>query len=258
MRVDSVRKMNELLGKEFETNNFGKCFVIDYKSSKEVFVMFYDPVCVVRCHLGTLNKGQIKNPLVPTFYGKGLIGIGKYGKSDSRVFSLWRSMLGRTCCLSIQKRQPTYKNTSVCDEWLNFQNFAEWCYGQKLLKAKDDKGSYYQLDKDLLLKGNKIYSPETCCFVPPLLNNLIRPKSISNGDYPIGVRPNRKTDRFEAKVVLFDKSKYLGLFDTTEDAFQAYKKAKEVHIKEVAEKWKDRIDSKVYQALLNWEINIDD
>ena len=113
MRIDSVRKMNELLGKEFETNNFGKCFVIDYKSSKEVFVMFYDPVCIVKCHLGTLNKGQVKNPLVPTFYGKGFIGAGKYSKSDYRAFSLWRSMLGRTSCLSIQKRQPTYKDTIV-------------------------------------------------------------------------------------------------------------------------------------------------
>lgn len=258
MRVDSVRKMNELLGKEFETNNFGKCFVIDYKSSKEVFVMFYDPVCVVKCHLGTLNKGQIKNPLVPTFYGRGFMGIGKYGKSDSRAFSLWRSMLERTCCLPFQQRRPTYKNTSVCEDWLDFQIFAKWCYGQKLLNAKDDKGNYYQLDKDLILKGNKIYSPETCCFVPPVLNSLIRSKPISTSDYPIGVRPHRKTGRFVAKVVLFDKNKHLGLFDTAEDAFQVYKKAKEVHIKEIAELWKDRIDSKVYQALLNWEININD
>ena len=185
MRIDSVRKMNELLGKEFETNNFGKCFVIDYKSSKEVFVMFYDPVCIVKCHLGTLNKGQVKNPLVPTFYGKGFIGVGKYSKRDYRAFSLWRGMLRRTSCLSIQKRQPTYKDTIVCEEWLNFQNFAKWCYSQPLLNAKDDKGRYYQLDKDILIKGNKVYSPETCCFVPPVLNNLIKSKSISNGDYPI-------------------------------------------------------------------------
>ena len=258
MRVDSVRKMNELLGKEFETNNFGKCFVIDYKGRNDVFVMFYDPVCVVRCHLGTLNKGQIKNPLVPTFYGRGFMGIGKYGKSDSRAFSLWRSVLERTCCLSFKERRPTYKNTSVCEEWLNFQNFAKWCYGQKLLNAKDDKGSYYQLDKDLILKGNKVYSPETCCFVPPAINNLIRSKSTSARGYPIGVSPHRKTGRFVAKVVLFDKNKHLGLFDTAEDAFQVYKKAKEVYIKEIAELWKDRIDSKVYQALLNWEINISD
>ena len=192
MRVDSVRKMNELLGKEFETNNFGKCFVIDYKGRNDVFVMFYDPVCVVRCHLGTLNKGQIKNPLVPTFYGRGFMGIGKYGKSDSRAFSLWRSVLERTCCLSFKERRPTYKNTSVCEEWLNFQNFAKWCYGQKLLNAKDDKGSYYQLDKDLILKGNKVYSPETCCFVPPALNNLIRSKSTSARGIPNRCEPTQK------------------------------------------------------------------
>ena len=153
------------------------------------------------------------------------MGIGKYGKSDSRAFSLWRSVLERTCCLSFKERRPTYKNTSVCEEWLNFQNFAKWCYGQKLLNAKDDKGSYYQLDKDLILKGNKVYSPETCCFVPPALNNLIRSKSTSARGYPIGVSPHRKTGRFVVKVVLFDKNKHLGLFDTAEDAFQVYKKS---------------------------------
>ena len=167
-------------------------------------------------------------------------------------------MLGRTSCLSIQKRQPTYKDTIVCEEWLDFQNFAKWCYSQPLLNAKADKGRYYQLDKDLLLKGNKVYSPETCCFVPPVLNNLIKSKAISNGDYPIGVSSSRRTDGFEAKVVLFGKKKYLGLFNTIESAFQAYKKAKEAHIKDVANEWIDKIDSKVYQALLNWEISIND
>lgn len=255
MRADSVRKMNELLGKEFETNNFGKCFVVDYKSSKEVFVMFYDPVCIVKCHLGTLNKGQIKNPLAPTFCGKGFIGVGKYGKRDSRAFSLWTSMLKRTYDSSFQKRRPTYKDVTVCEEWHNFQNFAEWCYSQKFFNAKDSKCNYYQLDKDLMIKGSKVYSPETCCFIPPLFNGLIRPKPNSTNDYPIGVRSHRETGKFVARVKLFDNYKYLGLFDTPEEAFLAYKDSKEAYIKEMTNKWKDQIDVRVYEALMNWEIS---
>ena len=258
MRVDSVRKMNELLGKEFETNNFGKCFVIDYKGRNDVFVMFYDPVCVVRCHLGTLNKGQIKNPLVPTFYGRGFMGIGKYGKSDSRAFSLWRSVLERTCCLSFKERRPTYKNTSVCEEWLNFQNFAAWCTTQKLFNAKDDKGKSYHLDKDILVKGCKVYSPETCRFIPQRLNKLLSTRNKLRGEYPLGVRYNKRAKLFVVTINVGAKAKHLGYFKDEQSAFQAYKTAKESFVKEQAEKWKDKIDERAYKALMDYEVSIDD
>ena len=257
MRVDSVRKMNELLGKEFETNNFGKCFVIDYKGRNDVFVMFYDPVCVVRCHLGTLNKGQIKNPLVPTFYGRGFMGIGKYGKSDSRAFSLWRSVLERTCCLSFKERRPTYKNTSVCEEWLNFQNFAKWCYGQKLLNAKDDKGSYYQLDKDLILKGNKVYSPETCCFVPPEINGLVVRTSKRN-NLPLGVHFCKRQNLYVSQMSVGNSMKHLGYFDCPDKAHETYLLAKKDHMRFIADNWRGKIDPRVYEALIDWTVEIND
>lgn len=255
MRVDSVRKMNEVLGKEFETNGYGKCFVIDYKSAREVTVMFYNPMCVVQCQLGHLRRGQVKNPLIPSFYGKGYIGVGSYTKKDFRAFSLWTAMLRRSYCSSFHKKQHTYEDVEVCEEWLCFQNFAQWCYNQKFYNTKDGKGNLYQLDKDLLTKGSKVYSPNTCCFIPTVLNNLIKPKPISTGNYPIGVSLHRKTGKFVARMKAFGRYEHLGLFDTPEQAFLVYKEKKEAQIKIVAKEWESKIEGKAYEALESWRIN---
>ena len=258
MRSDSIRKMNEVLGKDFETNNYGKCFVVDYKSAKEVTVMFYNPACVVKCQMGQLKRGKVKNPLTPSFYGKGYIGVGKYSKKDFRAFSLWAGMLNRAYCSSFQQTQPTYKHVTVCEDWLNFQNFAEWYYAQEFSTARDDKGNYYQLDKDLLGNGTKVYSPKTCCFIPPMINSLIKPKPVSTGNYPIGVSLHRKTGKFVVRLKVFDKYQHLGLFDTVSQAFLSYKEEKEKYIKIIAGAWKGKIDDKVYEALCAWEIHSGD
>lgn len=255
MRVDSVRKMNEVLGKEFETNGYGKCFVIDYKSAREVTVMFYNPMCAVKCQMGRLRRGEVKNPLTPSFYGKGYIGVGSYTKKDFRAFNLWGAILTRSYCSSYHKKQRTYEDVTVCDEWLNFQNFAEWCYSQEFYNTKDSKGNLYQLDKDLLAKDSKIYSPNTCCFIPTVLNNLIKPKPTSEGNYPIGVSLHRKTGKFVARVKVFGRYEHLGLFETDEQAFLTYKEKKETYIKIVAKEWKGKIEDRAYEALKSWQIN---
>ena len=137
---------------------------------------------------------------------------------------------------------------TVDERWHNFQNFAEWYY--------DNYIEGYHLDKDILFKGNKIYSPETCCFVPQEINKLFTKRQSKRGDYPIGVISNKK--RF---ISIFTKEKkifYLGSFATPEEAFIAYKTEKENRIKEIANKWKGLISDKVYQALINYQVEITD
>lgn len=193
------------------------------------------------------------------FYGKGYIGVGKHSFSTSKQErNLWGCLLKRCFCEKYHKTKPTYKDVTVCEEWLDFQNFAEWCNKQKFFNVKDDKGKSYQLDKDILLKGNKIYSPETCCFVPSQINSLFSYVKSTKGEYPAGVSYMKSRGKFEAYVSKRGKRVNLGHFNTCEEAFQAYKKAKEAHIKELANEWKDRIDGSVYQALLNYEVHIDD
>ena len=114
----------------------------------------------------------------------------------------------------------------------------------------------WELDKDILFKGNKIYSPETCCFIPREINQIFPKRDLKRGEYPIGV--TRKRGKFSAQLSTKDFNKNLGVFNTPEEAFQAYKSAKESYIKEVADKWKDQIEPRVYQAMYNYQVEITD
>lgn len=249
---------NKLVGKEFETNNYGKCVVVGYEGSHKVTVKFYEPECLVVCEMGGLRKGKVRNPLTPNFYKKGYIGLGKYnGRDYKRSYVLWTSMLTRSYCKIYEKRQPRYKDVTVCEEWLNFQNFAAWCETQEFFNDKDDKGKSYQLDKDILVKGNKVYSPETCCFVPSYINSLVLSANRKRGVYPVGV--HKRKNHFGASMSIEGSgSQNLGSFESPEEAFQVYKKAKENNIKCAAEKYKDFISHKLYEALCKYEVEITD
>lgn len=257
MKIDRNRKL--LLGKEFETNSWGKCVVIGYNNNLDVLVEFIDYPYIVRCRLGCLRQGRVKNPYYPTYHGKGFLGEGKYNIEDDKdAYSLWRSMILRAYGERYHKLRPTYRDVEVCNAWLNFQNFTEWFYSQKFSRAVDEVGNFYALDKDILVKGSKLYSPDTCSFVPRDVNALLVKRDKKRGDLPIGVRYNKTGKRFCVGLSYFGKSITLGIYDSLESAFNVYKNAKESYIKEVAEYWKDRIDERVYQALLKYEVHIDD
>lgn len=255
MRIERNRKL--LIGKEFETNYCGNCVVIGYRSNTDVTVKFIEYPYITRCRLGDLKLGKVKNPYYPMHHSKGYLGEGDYGKVDVEAYALWQRMLERVYSKD-GNINSTYKDVEVCEEWLNFQNFASWFYSQKHSKSVDSKGRGYELDKDILSKGDKVYSPKTCSFVPREINTLLVKRDKLRGNFPIGVTYHKVGKKFQARLNYFGKGVGLGLFNTAEEAFKAYKKAKESYIKEVAEIWKDRIDERVYQALLNYEVHIDD
>ena len=110
----------------------------------------------------------------------------------------------------------------------------------------------FHLDKDILIKGNKIYSFKTCCFVPVEINSLLTKTNSKRGNLPIGV--SKSGNKYKARL----NSNLLGTFDTSKEAFKVYKVAKEKHIKEVAEIWKSQITKQVYKALLKYKVEIID
>ncbi len=253
----TLNKRDEVLGKEFETNSFGKCFIIDYAGVNKVKVAFYNPFCIVECSMLNLKRGAVANPMKPTVYGKGYLGVGNHSSnSNVRLYKLWKNMLERVYSLKTRYRRQSYEDIEVCEDWHNFQNFAEWCLAQEHFFSKDSKGRCYQLDKDILLKGNKIYSPETCCFVPLEINTLLIFGKSRRGDFIVGV--GKRNSKYQASIRIERKNIYLGVFETPHKAFKVYKEAKEDHIKCVADKWKNCIDQRVYQALLTWRVAIDD
>ena len=258
MNKKIVENKERYIGQMFETKRCGVCTVIDYRGNKDVLVKFEDPECVVKTQLGHLKIGNVFNPTKPSVHNLGFIGIGRYDSYKNKgAYSAWCRVFERCYGKTYLDKFPTYRDVTVCEEWYNFQNFAEWFYSQEHSESLDEGGKLYQLDKDILVKGNKIYSPETCCFVPACINGLFISSKVSTkkSGLPIGVGRNKRGSVLVARINLGKLGNCkLGSFYSVEEAFQVYKKAKEVYIKETAEYWKDRIDNRVYRALINYEI----
>lgn len=169
---------------------------------------------------------------------------GKTPKS----YNTWKSMLRRVYCPKLHVVRPTYIGCSVAEEWLEYQNFAEW------FENHEYSNCGYQLDKDLLIPGNKIYAPDLCVFVPLQLNNLLLDSKATRGQYKQGVSFYKNTNKFMAQIKIDGKNNNLGYFDTELEAYFAYKKAKEQYVKDSANLWRNNIADEVYHALMNWQL----
>lgn len=237
------------VGDSFVTKQGCKAIVIEYINSRKVLIEFDDKhKCRMFACPSNLATGRVKNPFHPYVCGIGYFGIGKY---EARIngkltpeYSAWNGMLARCYDEKVTNKHPTYKDCEVCEEWHNFQNFAEWYVNQK------HYGLGYDLDKDIIFKGNKLYSPETCTLSPQEINKLLLENPSIRGEYPMGVCYFKRAGRFMAGVKMYGRRVHLGYFDTVEEASQAYQKAKKKHIKKVALEWKDRIDERLFDALM--------
>jgi len=257
------RKMIDRTG-ERGKNNFGsEMIIVEYRTNKDIDVYFpkYDWTAKNR-EYNKFKKSQIKCPYERRIYGVGYLGEGKYkckenGKA-TKIYDTWHSMLQRCYSEEYHKKYPTYKDCIVCDEWYNFQNFAKWYY-DNYYKVDEER---MELDKDILFKHNKIYSPETCIFVPQTINLLFTKRNNDRGESVIGTSP--VNGKYVVHCSLINprtgKSKggYLGRYNSQEEGFKIYKYYKERNIKEVADYFKDRIPNELYDTLYNYEVEIDD
>ncbi len=187
-------------------------------------------------------------------YGVGVNDFTYAAKIDGKMvkqYTLWVSMLERCYNDKFQNKHPTYIGCTASDNFKYYAYFFEWCQKQM---GFDTTG--YTLDKDLIIKDNKIYSEDSCIFLPQHLNKLLTKSNSIRGDLPIGVTKNG--NNFRARCNIGSTTKTIGTFTTPELAFNAYKTFKEAHIKELAEEYKDTIDPRAYQALINYEVDIND
>ncbi len=183
-------------------------------------------------------------------WGVGVKDTGEYD-FNCESYMVWYSMLRRCYSKVSLSRRKTYENCTVVDEWLYFQNFASWYYSQISC-------GNYELDKDLLVKGNKLYSGYTCCLIPTCINSFLSLTNSLRGKYPVGVSFHKRIKKFQAQITRGNGRESLGYFVTEEEAFYAYKKEKEAYAKELAEKWRDKIDPRAYEALMNYTVEITD
>ena len=235
--------------------------IVNYAHCKDITVKFKTTGELVKSTYQCFKKGKIKSRFTPSVYGVGYLGNKKTkdenGKS-LKSYETWKSMLMRCYSDEFQKKYPTYKGCCVCEEWLNYSNFKKW-FNDNYYEIE---GEQMALDKDILVKGNKIYSPATCVFVPQNINILFIKHDKARGKYPIGVYKPNNSNKFQAQCSIFyngkKQQKHLGYYNTIEETFDVYKQFKEADIKQMADHYKDKIPDKLYEAMYNYKVEITD
>lgn len=172
-------------------------------------------------------------------------------------YKLWGDMLRRCYSEGRQKKQPTYIGCVVEDHLLSFTNFYNFVNSSIGFGQKDDNGHPFQMDKDILGGFNKHYARDFICFVPREINNFFVKSNKSHAQLPTGVYLRKSSGRYHTKITVSGKAKHLGFYSTPEEAFYVYKEAKENRAKELAGKWQNKVDHRIYDYLMNYEVSID-
>lgn len=196
------------------------------------------------CNTCAMKNVGMKNLGKPNYKAKHLV-LGR-GINDlnicvlgNKCYEIWHSILQRTVNEKHKSSHKAYKDASICDEWLLLSNFKKW-FDVHYVEG-------FCIDKDILGLNSKVYSPDTCCMIPNEINASITREKFKR-ELPMGVMKYK--DKFKAVCRL----KWLGIFDTAEDAHNAYLKEKKNRIIEMANKWKDKIEQRVYDALVNLDV----
>ena len=248
--------------------------IVEYNNALDIVIEFQDEHKYrLRTRYGRFKNGECKNPFYPSVFGHGYLGVDvndnvpktreiKDGKSVlTQEYIKWQGMLQRCFDNKYKEKEPTYKDVICCDKWLCFANFLE---DLEILKQEynwnvDEK---LQLDKDILHKGNKIYSLKNCVLVPSWINLLFTKCDAKRGDYPIGVSYREDRKKYQALCSINGKQTRLGYYNTIEQAFNAYKQAKEQEIKRVADdcvlKGYITQDSRLYNSMISYQVKITD
>jgi len=128
-------------------------------------------------------------------------------------YSRWHSMIRRCYSEHFHKSQPTYRGCTVCEEWQSFEGFKLW-FNEHYIEG-------YHLDKDIKSKGNKVYSPDACLFVPADLNEMFKPKKAKANGLPCGVSLPKGRKLYRAQASVNGVCVTLGSFKTKKEAIQA-------------------------------------
>ncbi|MFR2570145.1 MAG: AP2 domain-containing protein [Clostridia bacterium] len=249
---------------EINCNTFGSEMIItEYRSAKDIDVYFSEYNWTFKnVRYSIFKNGNMKCPYERRHYKIGYLGEGEYKMSENRkhtkVYNTWHHMLERCYDKKFQEKHPTNKDCKISEEWHNFQNFGNW-YNENYYEVE---GEIMCLDKDILVKHNKIYSPDTCIFVPQIINTLFVKRDNDRGESCIGT--SLKDGKYQVSCNLINpktgksKSEYLGIYDTELEAFEVYKYYKEKNIKQVADYYKEQIPYKLYNALYKYKVEIND
>lgn len=258
--------INERIG----TTNINKqgCImkVVEYYTSDNIIVEFQDEFKTrVPSTWRYFSIGCIRDPYFPTVCGVGITGNKyptKINGENVKEYQTWRDMLRRCYDEKTRNKQQTYKDCTVCKEWLYFPNFYDWIHSQENFEKWYNTNEKWTIDKDIIHKGNKVYAPENCCLVHNDINVLFTKDNKKRGMLPIGVtRNSRNHNNYIARCGdRHNKNIFICSCDNPQDAFSAYKNKKEEIIKQIAQEEyeKGNITQRCYEAMMNYQVEITD
>lgn len=229
--------------------------IICYRRWNDIDVQFLDGHKFVKKHVTYSNfkRGEIKNPYDKCLYSVGAIGDGNFRVKEStngaytQEYTAWVNMLKRCYYNKDTALNAAYINKcKVCDEWLNFQNFASWFF-----KNKYQIDERLHVDKDIKNPSNTVYSPENCILVPQRINMLFLNLSNNKG-LPNGIK-RAQNEKFLATY----NNTELGIYNTLEEAYYVYSTKKKQEIIKIANEYKNIIPKEVYDIIVNYEFLIE-
>ena len=249
-------------------NNFGSKIYMTNRNKNKCDIYFPEYNWTAKSvNTSAFNSGSIVCPYEPRTLGVGYLGEGPYQTRTKEMkpgertieYNTWATMVRRCHDPKFQERDPSYIGCTIVDDWYNYQNFGYW-YTDNYYEIPGEK---MQLDKDILVKNNKVYGPDTCIFVPHHINSLFTTRKNRRGELPIGVFYTNKysTNRYSVRCnTMFGDRKTITVHGFTDpvEAFEAYKELKEQEIKRVADYYNEYIPQQLYDALYNWQVDIND
>lgn len=253
-----IKNPNYLLGLENIAFNGQKIRIVGGDATN-LDIEFEDGTIVHNIRKENFDLGTVKNLNYRNIYGIGYIGYGKYNASEDNgktgtIYSKWHGMFNRCYSPLFHAQEPTYRNCEVDESFHCLQDFGKW-YEENVW----DNNTIFHIEKDILKKGNKLYSKDNCILTDRRINNLFISSQTYRGKYPIGVY--EKNGKFDACCSILKKQKWLGSYPTPEEAFNSYKQFKESYIKQVADEYKSKYPNfpqKLYDAMYSYEVEITD
>lgn len=218
--------------------------IVGYRNCEDIDVRFEDGTILHNVQYGNFKRGTIKNPNVHDYCGTTIHGVYE----DTREYHVWKGLLARTLNEEFKQKHKTYLNCTICEEWLNYNKFKKWYNDNEY-----EIGELLELDKDLKFIHNKLYSSEKCLLLPKTINTTLGFVNDKKSKLPIGV--TRSGNYYQARIHKFGKSISIGYYNTPENAFEKYKKEKEIYWRELIDYYTGKIPNYIIEYMKHYNIS---
>lgn len=250
--------VSERVGESRENNQGRKMTIIAYRGANDIDVQFDNGFVARHTQYQLFERGTISDPFFPSLYGVGYMGMRTvYTKSDeyAKPYEVWSSMMKR-CYNENCQRHQWYEDCVVDEAWHNFSTFYQW-WKDNYYELPEGMGRV-ELDKDFKHKNCRIYGPDTCLLIPQRINGCKPNRRTTDREYPIGITFNKEKQKFRVRTNVDGKDTRIGFYDTFDEAFQVFKRVKENEMKKLANLYKPYIPQEVYDAVINYEVEVTD